>query len=148
MNEYVVGFVFNETMNSVLLIRKNHPEWQSGLLNGIGGKIEEGETPVQAMSREFVEEAGVFVSEDGWRPLGILGSDDFVVHCFSLISQSAFKSARTTSDEELEWWTVGAPELEIESVPSVPLLLLLAKDSNFLKGQLTVVASYMNLNGD
>lgn len=65
MTAYVVGFAFDH-MNKVWLIRKNKPEWQAGKLNGIGGRIEMGETSRQAMSREFHEEAGVLVPMERW----------------------------------------------------------------------------------
>jgi len=59
---YVVGFMLDPTLSKVVLIRKVKPEWQRGLLNGVGGKIGDtipGETAEQAMHREFMEEAGV-----------------------------------------------------------------------------------------
>lgn len=56
---YVVGFLFDNHDESVLLVRKNKPEWQAGKLNGIGGKIEENEDPLTAMHREFAEETGI-----------------------------------------------------------------------------------------
>lgn len=63
--KYVVGFLFSPGKRRVALIRKNKPQWQAGMLNGIGGKIEEGETPEQAMQREFKEETGANVT--GWK---------------------------------------------------------------------------------
>lgn len=58
---YVAGFLFcpipTTPMHRVLLVRKNHPAWQDGLLNGIGGVVEAGETVKHAMTREFMEEA-------------------------------------------------------------------------------------------
>jgi 8-oxo-dGTP diphosphatase len=57
VTEYTVGFLFCRALNMVALIRKNKPEWQNGLLNGIGGKVEAEETPYQCMVREFLEEA-------------------------------------------------------------------------------------------
>lgn len=55
-HRYVLGFMFDHEEKHVLLIWKNRPKWQAGKLNGIGGKIEAGETPLQAMEREFTEE--------------------------------------------------------------------------------------------
>ena len=55
--QYVNGFLFDPTLSLVVLMRKNKPVHQEGLMNGIGGKIEPGETPLQAMVREFKEEA-------------------------------------------------------------------------------------------
>lgn len=65
--KYVVGFMFDATMTSVALIQKQKPAWQAGLLNGIGGKIEAGETPLEAMEREFDEEAGMRGQPDNWK---------------------------------------------------------------------------------
>ena len=56
---YVVGFFLDPTLSKVALIRKLKPNWQRGLLNGIGGKVEPGEDAPTAMHREFKEEAGV-----------------------------------------------------------------------------------------
>lgn len=64
--EYVCGFFFNPIGCNVLLIRKARPAWMAGRLNGVGGKIELGETNHQAMTREFKEEAGITVLPDRW----------------------------------------------------------------------------------
>lgn len=66
---YVCGFAFygdSAQESNVVLIRKIKPEWQAGKLNGVGGKIEPGETPEQAMAREFSEEAGVETLSLDW----------------------------------------------------------------------------------
>ena len=59
MKHFAIGFVFNEAEDAVLLIKKRKPKWQAGHWNGVGGKIEEGETPLKAINREFREETGV-----------------------------------------------------------------------------------------
>lgn len=81
---YVCGFMCSWDLQNFLLIRKTHPEWQKGKLNGIGGKIElkkayigeilihQGnapenyETPFEAMIREFYEETGITTTRDRW----------------------------------------------------------------------------------
>jgi 8-oxo-dGTP diphosphatase len=56
MKQYSIGFVFNNNCSRVLLIEKKKPKWMKGKWNGIGGKIEDSETPLQAMKRESIEE--------------------------------------------------------------------------------------------
>lgn len=58
--DYVV--VFPKIVNSgtkILLVRKDKPEWQKGRLNLVGGKIEPGESPLDAAVRELKEESGL-----------------------------------------------------------------------------------------
>ncbi len=58
MKRYVVILLFNEDMSKILLIkRKRNP--YLGLYNGIGGKIEEGETVFECCVRETMEEVNV-----------------------------------------------------------------------------------------
>lgn len=70
MKEYVAGFLFDEDRRHVLLILKNRPDWQKGRWNGIGGRIEDGETPLGAMRREFTEETGLIVND--WNKFAVL----------------------------------------------------------------------------
>lgn len=79
ITKYVAGFLFDETCEGVALILKQKPEWQKGLFNGIGGKVEEGETFEQAMEREFEEETGVIIFHDEWKPLCEIAGQDYVV---------------------------------------------------------------------
>lgn len=55
MQLYVCGFLVSRN-DVVVLLRKRKPDWQSGLLNGVGGKVEQGESPLDAMHREWREE--------------------------------------------------------------------------------------------
>lgn len=50
----------------MVLIRKVKPDWQAGKLNGVGGKIEIGESATIAMAREFREETGVETQPTEW----------------------------------------------------------------------------------
>lgn len=84
MQEYSVGFLHND--NHVVLIRKNRPEWQDGLLNGVGGHIEEGETPHDCQVREFKEEAGRFVGP--WEHFLTLEGTQARVYCFAVYDEN------------------------------------------------------------
>lgn len=86
MKDMVVGFLFSPDFSEVLLIRKNRPDWQAGLLNGVGGKIEEeDESPVHALVREFEEETGIVIPPAQWREYFELkfGPDQAAVHFFA-----------------------------------------------------------------
>src|SRR5437764_210410 len=77
MRSYVCGFLFSPDRSQVLLIRKNRPAWQAGKLNGVGGKVEPGESLHAAMRREFREEAALDLPESAWRHcLTLVGPDD------------------------------------------------------------------------
>lgn len=66
MTKYVAGFLFSEDRQKVLLIEKNKPDWQKGLLNGVGGKIEDYDNlSIDAMIREFKEEASLDI--ENWK---------------------------------------------------------------------------------
>lgn len=117
--QYVLGFLFT-TNGHVWLIRKNKPEWQKGLLNGIGGKIEKGETPSQAMSREFAEEGGHAIGT--WKWYGTLTDVyNYEVFCFYTISDAEVTSM---TDEKVE--LVSLKKLPVDIIPNLSWLIPMA----------------------
>lgn len=103
---YVVGFLFDHILTKVVLILKTKPRWQAGKWNGVGGKIEPGETPIEAMRREFLEETGMAVFT--WKHFCVLTGvelrdekrieQDFEVHFFCAFSPD-IDLAKTQGDE-------------------------------------------------
>lgn len=87
MKEYVLGFAFEPSdwrQDAVLLLEKRRPTWMVGMLNGVGGQIEPGESPAEAMVREFDEE---ILREDAspppWQPVCSFGEGQrWRVHVF------------------------------------------------------------------
>lgn len=99
--QYVVGFMFDDYRNTVVLIKKNRPEWQAGKLNGVGGKVEPNEMPTAAMIREFFEETGVQTNREDWIYLCTLKSEKSVIHIFKGENSKYAMAARTTTDEKI-----------------------------------------------
>ncbi len=113
---YVCSFAFSTDRQRVLLIRKNRPAWQAGKLNGVGGKMEPGETPHAAARREFREETGLDLAGSAFAHiLTLQGADDISIpappgapapktawrgHFFRLITD--IDQARSITDEQLE----------------------------------------------
>ena len=126
---YVAGFLFSPPLigRCVLLIRKARPAWQAGKLNGIGGHIEPGETPINAMEREFYEEAGLTVLN--WRPVAVLTGKQFIVHFFSAWADvEFFDSARAQTDEPLVRLNL-SDMWKAPIIPNLRFLLPLALDT-------------------
>ena len=105
MKTYVVGFMFDIDYSHVLLIQKNRPDWMKGMLNGPGGKIEIGETPGQAMVREFREETGIAQSD--WRLFCRLDGfneeikEHYMIFFFMIIGD-IYESVEGMTDEEVQ----------------------------------------------
>ncbi len=98
---YVLGFVFNQAMTHVLMLRKIKPANQAGLLNGIGGKVESGEMPVYAMIRECMEEVGVSPTAEQWLSLSPLNFPDAEISCYAARDDRVFYAAKQMEEEQL-----------------------------------------------
>jgi len=100
MKRYVVGFMINREAQLVLMIRKNRPEFQKGKWNGIGGKIEPGETPLTAMVREFEEESGVRTTPERWQHTLTMTGHDFTVYYFRyFVDENDYYDYKSVTDE-------------------------------------------------
>lgn len=140
MQRYVVGFAL--AFNEVLLIHKTHPEWQAGRWNGIGGKVEPGESPLAAMRREAHEEANVDDDAE-WEHFATLTDPQhgaYEVHFFRLDlsghgNDYVRHRIRTTGEEGVEWWPcalTGNPAL-CPVIPNLRWLIPMAR-FDFPKG--------------
>jgi 8-oxo-dGTP diphosphatase len=103
MTQYVAGFLFSEDKGSVALIeKKKGPPAVIGKWNAIGGKIEDGETSLAAMKREFIEETGASFELAWLRFLRLEGEN------WSVDFYHAFANLRIESmeDEKVSWFTL------------------------------------------
>lgn len=126
MKEYVAGLLYSDDGNNVTLILKNRPEWQAGMFNAIGGKIEIGETPDIAMKREFIEEAGVDIDWDFRFTLG--NGITWQVHFFSCHSSEAMSYLQTMTDEIVE--VVETYDLPENTIPNLWWIVPMLNDGN------------------
>ena len=55
---YVVIMLFNKNCNKLLLVKRKKEHYKN-CWNGIGGKIEDKETPIEAAKRECMEETNI-----------------------------------------------------------------------------------------
>lgn len=130
MEKYCLGFLFDDAGTRVVLIRKNKPKWQAGLLNGIGGKLGDtilDEKPLLAMHRETGQE------------IGTISGHDYLVVCYCAFNTESFDAARQCEEEPIE--KVFVSQLKerycIENVPILIEAALHKKLSNNLQVTLT-----------
>lgn len=121
-----LGFVFSKDLKQVLLIRKQHPEWQAGKINGLGGKTEAGETPEECVSREVREESDLQIPATSWHKVTKLVWNVWRVEVFATIYEGSFRDAVTLTDEEVEWFDVD--QLPAQVISNLRWLIPLAID--------------------
>lgn len=98
--KYVVGFLFAEDGGAVVLVRKARPVWQIGKLNGVGGRVENGESLQTAMAREFREETGAATNWAEWRHFATIRTPVSVVHFLAFRARDRV-AVCTATDEEI-----------------------------------------------
>ena len=126
MKKYVTGFLFSKDTRYVVLIEKINPEWQRGLFNGIGGKVEVNESSIDAMVREFFEETGVNTHQADWTCYAnVYRESCYDVDVYFGHSDLAF-NAKTIEQEQVH--IIKLAELPRKIVPNLRWLIPLALD--------------------
>jgi len=127
MKKYTLGFLFSKDLKKVLLIHKNRPEWQAGKINGLGGKIEENETPKDCITREVKEETSLTTKNKDWHLVGTLHSSFFETSVLCAQYQNSFGQEESTTDEIIEWFSV--KDLPTNIMSNLSWLIPLCLDS-------------------
>ncbi len=124
MVHFVVGFLFSEDFKLVALIEKLKPSYLAGKLNGLGGKVEPGESPAEAMRREFQEEGGLLIPD--WRAYArVSDSSNFIMDVFFAVGPVHLVQAMET--EKVFIVPVESVLLaEAKTVGNVPFLVAMA----------------------
>jgi 8-oxo-dGTP pyrophosphatase MutT (NUDIX family) len=107
MIKYVLGVIL--WREKVLTIYKTKgPDVIREKFNGIGGKIENNESPVDAMIRECYEETGINVPLIEWDYIGPFAKDNYQLNVFwtRLYDEINYQDVKNTEDgdEYLKWF--------------------------------------------
>ena len=134
MQIFTAGFLFRANQTEVALVRKTKPSWQVGKLNGIGGKVEPGETEYAAMVREFKEETGVEITD--WTPVAVLHCGDATIHFYRSFSGDSVGLSSVT-DETVVWTFVDdAANNPQDYIPNLRWLVPMAADNDLPFGEI------------
>lgn len=103
MKTYVLGFLFDKYMCDILLMEKKRgPAHIIGKLNGVGGSVEKGEAPLEAMIREGIEESGLTLE---WKCFGLLKTKFGDVYLYACASNDIY-NFKQLEDEYLRRYLV------------------------------------------
>lgn len=126
--DYVLGLAFNADQSKTVLIKKTRPAWQAGKMNAVGGKIDAGETAIDAMCREFQEETGLTTQADEWHHFMNIVGKDGTVFCYRLFDDKIL-NARTMEDQEIVIVDVDLNALKHTAMSNIPWLIGIATDT-------------------
>lgn len=134
--QYVAGFLINPSANTIAVIRKQRPHWQRNKFNAIGGKINNGESPREAMAREFEEETGVRIEGNLWQPLCTLQGHkvtaedtdtQFTVYFFFRLTTLHLQTRlHSTTDEEVTIMSLSDRAWLENAIPNLSWLIPMA----------------------
>lgn len=128
MKLYCLGFVFTLDGQYVCLIEKARPEWQAGCINGPGGHIEPGETPLEAVQREIKEETGFEIHALGWKHVCIMEGTDYKLNVFSAFIDPVNNPFNTDETEPVLWYSV--KHLPLNVIDNLHWIIPMCLDQN------------------
>lgn len=137
MIRYVVGFMFSPDRKYVALIRKTHPDWQKGKLNGVGGHVMNGEGYQAAMVREFLEETGVATNPEDWTHKLTIVNDKvgYELAILYTISDKAWLVSKMTDEEPITCpIVITSPIYRREVIPNLAWIIPLCLDDSIMPG--------------
>lgn len=94
-----------------MLIEKTKPDWQNGLVNGLGGSIEDGESIHEAMVREFKEECGVSTRQKQWQHCLTFGTEDWELNIMRAVL-SHYPDVRSCDEGDVKLWKYPPDNME------------------------------------
>lgn len=101
---YVVGIITDK--ERVLLLKKNNPDWQKGLYNGVGGKVELEETPLEAIIKQCNKEVGLNVINWSEIETNILNNGIELTYFFAILEKEEIEKAQSLQGERVELFSI------------------------------------------
>ena len=147
MMKYNTVVIFVIHGDEILMLNRNKHSWM-GMWNSVGGKIENGETPIEAAIRETYEETGIKISENNFNYLADLNwffEEDECggSYCYLAYTDEKIATPLSTREGILEWkkidWVLDKRNRGI--VPDIFLLL-----TGMLSGTFKEINAYYDKN--
>ncbi len=126
MIQATLAFVFDKKLSQVLLIKKEKPVVHAGLLNGLGGKLETGESHLECVMREIEEEAGLKIAAGKWQRVGDLFWENWNVSIWTCVID--VPKNHTFPDQNVNWYA--ASPVPKNSIENLEWLIPLSVDVN------------------
>lgn len=145
IKKYTLGFIFSNDLERLILVKKSHPEFQKDRLNGIGGKIENGESQFETIRRESIEECGYH--SETWKYFGIIKikkkADVYLF--YDVCDKPLHEVVETKTDEEIGIYStieiLSSDYLLMDEIPFLIEAALLAINNSRMKD---VILNYEN----
>lgn len=133
-----LGFLFTPDFKKVLLIKKQKPAFHKDKLNGLGGKVEPGETTLECMVREVEEESGLITQGKNWHKVGKLEWEEWDVVMFAGIYQGKTSNLKNPPEEVTWYLAKKIPENVVSNLNwMIPLCIDILKNAKTLKVRAT-----------
>lgn len=140
IQKYTLGFLFNKELTKVLLIHKQRPAWQKGMINGLGGKFENHESALECIAREVQEETNISTNPKSWIKYAELHSSKFAVDVMATIYSGPEADATNNEDQPVEWFDI--KDLPKNVMTNLTWLIPLALEKLKEKELKSIVATY------
>jgi len=150
MQKYVLVYVRQRTNYAndflpVLVIEKQKPLWQAGLLNLVGGKVEEGEDSWNAAVRELREETGLIpLHGDECHLMGVLAGTGWHIDCYSILVEHTVLVPQEGEVEKVFWMNWAGLRNDPRLIPNLKVIIPLMQAG--IKGW--VIKDDKSVNGD
>lgn len=118
-----LAFIFNQSLDRVILIQKQRPSWQKGLWNGLGGKVEPRENLLECVKREVHEESGLDISQASWYQMADMSSQTWRVGVLATdMATNNLPPVVSATGEDVNWFeTTRLPQVVDNLIWLIPL---------------------------